>query len=185
MEILEELEGGKVYLDTNIFIYAVEAAAEYVAAVEALFGLIEDGAVSVVTSELTLAESLAKPFEVGRHDIAQVYETMLTPSTWLLVLPIDPLDSDRGSQAAGPAQASTSGRHPYCDGHRGRVLHFALERSPASSTAEYQAVSPEVAKGRDPGRRPLLASWRQGVLRTGPIAWQTGFFLVALRKSHS
>jgi predicted nucleic acid-binding protein len=61
MEILEELKGGKVYLDTNVFIYAVEAAAEHMAAVEALFGLIEDGAVSAVTGELTLAEVLAKP----------------------------------------------------------------------------------------------------------------------------
>jgi predicted nucleic acid-binding protein len=69
MEILEEFQGGKVYLDTNVFIYAVEAVAEYRAAVETLFGLIEDSAVSAVTSELTLAEALAKPLEVGpiRH----------------------------------------------------------------------------------------------------------------------
>jgi predicted nucleic acid-binding protein len=89
MEILEDLQAGKVYLDTNVFIYAVEAVAEYAAAVEVLFGLIEDGTVSAVTSELTLAEALAKPLEVGRYDIAQVYEAMLTPSTWLSVVPID------------------------------------------------------------------------------------------------
>jgi predicted nucleic acid-binding protein len=89
MEILEDLEDGKVYLDTNVFIYAVEAVAEYMAAVEALFGRLEDGTVNAVTSELALAEVLAKPFEVGRHDIADVYEAMLTPSMWLSVLPID------------------------------------------------------------------------------------------------
>jgi predicted nucleic acid-binding protein len=89
MEILEELEDGKVYLDTNVFIYAVEAVTEYRAAVKALFGLIEEGVVSPVTSELTLAETLAKPLEVGRYDIAQVYEAMLTPSTWLAVVPIE------------------------------------------------------------------------------------------------
>jgi predicted nucleic acid-binding protein len=91
MEILDELEGRKVDLDTNVFIYAIEAAAEHMAAVEALFGLLEDGAVSAVTSELTLAETLAKPFEVGRQDIAQVYEAMLTTSTWLLMVPIERL----------------------------------------------------------------------------------------------
>jgi predicted nucleic acid-binding protein len=89
MEILAGLEGGKVYLDTNVFIYAVEAVAEYASAVEALFGRMEDGAISAVTSELTLAEALAKPFEAGRHDIAQVYEAMLAPSDWLAVLPIE------------------------------------------------------------------------------------------------
>ena len=89
MEILEELEGGKVYLDTNVFIYAVEAVTEYSAAVEALFGLIEDSAVNAVTSELTLAEALAKPLEMDRHDIAEVYEAMLMPSAWLAVVPIE------------------------------------------------------------------------------------------------
>jgi predicted nucleic acid-binding protein len=89
MEILKELGGGKVYLDTNVFIYAVEAVAEYKAPIEALFTLLEDSTVSAVTSELTLAEALAKPLEVGRHDIAQVYEAMLTPSSWLAVVPIE------------------------------------------------------------------------------------------------
>jgi predicted nucleic acid-binding protein len=89
MEILEDLQGGKVYLDTNVFIYAVEAVAEYGQAVEALFDLIERGVVEAVTSELALAEALAKPLEVGRFDIAQVYEAMLTTSGWLLVLPVE------------------------------------------------------------------------------------------------
>jgi predicted nucleic acid-binding protein len=90
MEILEELEGGKVYLDTNVFIYAVEAVAAYRAAVEALFTLLEESAVSAVTSELTLAEALTKPLELERHAIAAVYEAMLTPSAWLAVMPIEP-----------------------------------------------------------------------------------------------
>jgi predicted nucleic acid-binding protein len=45
--------------------------------------------VSAVTSELTLAEALAKRFEVGRHDIAEIYEAMLTPSPWLAVVPVE------------------------------------------------------------------------------------------------
>jgi predicted nucleic acid-binding protein len=88
MAILDDLPGGKVYLDTNVFIYAVEAVAEYSAAVDALFDLMDSGSIVACTSELTLAEVLAKPFEVGRDDIAQVYEAMLRPSSWLSVLPI-------------------------------------------------------------------------------------------------
>lgn len=56
---------------------------------EALFDLIDRGAVKAATSELALAEALAKPLEVGRSDIAEVYETMLTTSAWLLVLPVE------------------------------------------------------------------------------------------------
>jgi hypothetical protein len=81
MELVDGLRGRKVYLDTNVFIYAVEAVAEYEHVIEALFGLIEDAEVAAFTSELTLAESLAKPFEAGRHDIVGVYEEMLSPSS--------------------------------------------------------------------------------------------------------
>ncbi len=89
MAILEGFPDGKLYLDTNIFIYAVEAVAEYSVAVETLFGRIDDGSIAAATSELTLAEVLAKPFEAGRHDIARIYEDMLTPSAWLSVLPVE------------------------------------------------------------------------------------------------
>jgi predicted nucleic acid-binding protein len=63
--------------------------AEYAAAVAALFDRIDDGSVVAATSELTLAEVLAKPLEAERLDIAGVYEDMLTPSAWLAVLPVD------------------------------------------------------------------------------------------------
>jgi predicted nucleic acid-binding protein len=89
MAILEKFPGGKVYLDTNVFIYAVEAVAEYAVAIEALFGRIEDGSIVAATSELTLAEVLVKPLEAGRHDIAKIYQDMLTSSAWLSVLPVE------------------------------------------------------------------------------------------------
>ncbi len=89
MATLERLPGGKVYLDANVFIYAVEAVAEYAVEIEALFSRIDDGSIVAATSELTLAEVLAKPFEAGRHDIARINEDMLAPSAWLAVLPVD------------------------------------------------------------------------------------------------
>lgn len=88
MGIVDDLRGRKVYLDTNIFIYAVEAVTEHAPAVDVLFGLIEGGEIEACTSELTLAEVLAKPFEAGRPDIAGIYEAMLSPSSWLSLLPV-------------------------------------------------------------------------------------------------
>jgi predicted nucleic acid-binding protein len=89
MELVDGLRGRKVYLDTNVFIYAVEAVAAYADVIVALFDLIAGGEVAVFTSELTLAESLAKPFEAGRNDIVEVYEEMLSPSSWLSVLSVE------------------------------------------------------------------------------------------------
>ena len=43
----------------------------------------------LVTSELTLAEVLVKPFGLGREDAVAAYTELLTPSDRLAVLPVD------------------------------------------------------------------------------------------------
>lgn len=86
---MKDLPPGKVYLDTNVFIYAVEAVPEYSGAIDELFGLIEAGTVSAVTSELALAEVLSKPLEAGRQDVVDIYREMIAPSAWLSVWPVE------------------------------------------------------------------------------------------------
>jgi predicted nucleic acid-binding protein len=54
-----------------------------------LFTLLEVGKVTAVTSELALAEVLAKPFEAQRPDLAQLYEAMIAPSDWPTVVPVE------------------------------------------------------------------------------------------------
>lgn len=86
---VDALIGKGVYLDTNVFVYAVEGFPEHQAFVDELFRSIDDGHVAAVTSELTLAEVLIKPLETGRDDIAAVYEQLLQNSEHLNVVPID------------------------------------------------------------------------------------------------
>lgn len=57
MGLLKAIEGQSVYLDTNIFIYAVEYHPEFIDIVKALFSVIDRGAARAITSELTLARS--------------------------------------------------------------------------------------------------------------------------------
>ncbi len=63
---IADLIGKVVYLDSNVFIYAVEGFAERRPFVEGPFRQIDSGRIDAVTSELTLAEVLVKPFEAGR-----------------------------------------------------------------------------------------------------------------------
>ena len=83
MGLIEACRGRQVYLDTNIFIYAVEGLSEHLPVLRALFELFASGSASAVTSELTLAEVLPRPLAVGRADIAIIYERMLATSAWL------------------------------------------------------------------------------------------------------
>ena len=48
--------GRRVYLDANIFIYAVEGFAAHAASIQALLAAMDAGEVVAVTSELTVAE---------------------------------------------------------------------------------------------------------------------------------
>ena len=61
MGIVENIQGSRIYLDTNVFIYALEAYPEYELSLNSLFSAIDSGKLTAVTSELTLAEVLIKP----------------------------------------------------------------------------------------------------------------------------
>ena len=62
---MDSITGEGLYLDTNIFIYALEGYPKFIASVRALFAAIDEGRIRAVTSELTLAESLVKPMMDG------------------------------------------------------------------------------------------------------------------------
>ena len=53
---------GRIYLDTNIFIYALEGYPIFRTVLTTLFDALDRHEVSSVTSELTLAEAGVKPF---------------------------------------------------------------------------------------------------------------------------
>ena len=54
--------GSRIYLDANVWIYALEGYAAFAAPLAALFARIDAGELIAITSELTLAEVLVKPF---------------------------------------------------------------------------------------------------------------------------
>lgn len=89
MGALAACRGRRVYLDSNIFIYAVEGVPAVAEAVGELLDLIDAAATAAATSELTLAEVLVKPLESNRDDIARIYEDLLQSSPGLTVVPID------------------------------------------------------------------------------------------------
>ncbi len=54
MDILKLIQGKKVYLDTNIFIYALEGYPAFNPFLTALFKAIDEGHILAISSELTL-----------------------------------------------------------------------------------------------------------------------------------
>ncbi len=60
MEFLTAL-GKRVYLDANVFVYAIEGYPQFADGIRELFRKVDQGQVEAITSELTLAEVLVKP----------------------------------------------------------------------------------------------------------------------------
>jgi predicted nucleic acid-binding protein len=79
----------KVYLDTNVFVALVESAdAALQEAIWGLFSSSEHMNLDLVTSELSLAELLVKPFELGSDALASAYLDILQPVKRLYVVPV-------------------------------------------------------------------------------------------------
>ena len=88
MGVVDRLPGRSLYLDANVFIYALEGYPAYAAILGELFEAIDDGEVEAFTSELTLAEVLVKPMMDRNVALQRAYQNALQPSASLHVLPI-------------------------------------------------------------------------------------------------
>ncbi|MDO9417868.1 type II toxin-antitoxin system VapC family toxin [Pararhizobium sp.] len=79
----------RIYLDTNAFIFAVEEQSERSSLLIKLFSSSEEAEnVLFVTSELTLAEVLVKPYRNVQEELIDRYDNMIRDSAWLEVQPV-------------------------------------------------------------------------------------------------
>jgi predicted nucleic acid-binding protein len=123
MGLLDEIEGPRIYLDTNIFIYAVEGFDRFEEEINSLFSAVDRGKVEAITSELTLAEALVKPFREGNERYQQIYrEALQDRASFHLVSVTRPLLVE-----SARLRASTGLRLPD-------AIHLATAREAGCST---------------------------------------------------
>lgn len=78
-------DSGIVYLVTPIVIYSVETHAKYWDALKSVWERARSGTLQILTSELTLAETLVAPMKSGDHILQAAYEKLLCGTEVLLV----------------------------------------------------------------------------------------------------
>ena len=80
----------KIYIDTNVFIEAVEKQSGQMPAVaRAVLSIVDSGAVLAVLSELVVAELLVKPFQNADRRLIDVYSQLFTPQFGYRTCPVD------------------------------------------------------------------------------------------------
>ena len=87
MGLINQLEGQKVYLDTNIFIYILEGSKEYKDTLSGLLEAAGSGSVRCFSSELSFAEALVLPFKKGNSKHVEQYSQLLSDEIFVSLIP--------------------------------------------------------------------------------------------------
>ncbi|HZZ43250.1 MAG TPA: PIN domain-containing protein [Tepidisphaeraceae bacterium] len=88
MTSIDSLAGRHAYLDTNVFIYTLNAFPTLAPILTRLFTIIDIGQLQAITSELTLAELLVKPMRDGDIHAQQTCQSILLNNPRLTLMPI-------------------------------------------------------------------------------------------------
>ena len=70
----------RIYLDTAPIIYSVEEHELFWTVLQPLWAYLKNGEIEVVTSELSMLETLVRPLHNEDADLVTAYETLLTAS---------------------------------------------------------------------------------------------------------
>ena len=79
--MIERLRSQIVYIDANVFIYAIEDHTTYSTPARELFGMLDAGLAQGLTSELTLAEVLVLPLRQNNYQLVTAHEMLLSTRT--------------------------------------------------------------------------------------------------------
>ena len=88
MELTAKLRNQQPYVDTNIIIYLVEGLSEYAKLLKEIRILLENNQLRLVTSELSMAECLVRPFKFDESEVVSIYLTFLEDSGCFELLPV-------------------------------------------------------------------------------------------------
>ncbi|MCC7492391.1 MAG: PIN domain-containing protein [Fimbriimonadaceae bacterium] len=95
--------GRRVYVDTMVAIYAVERMVPYERQLAPLWEAVAAGAVQAVTSELTMMETMVKPYREGDAELVALYAEFLEQLTALQ--PVDRRILDRAARLRATVRA--------------------------------------------------------------------------------
>src|SRR5690606_14285708 len=91
MGLMEKLLGKTVFLDTAPIIYYIEGKQPiYESVLKSIFIENSKGNILFATSALTLLELLVQPLRVKRFDLVEKYTSILTTSSNLKIMDLDP-----------------------------------------------------------------------------------------------
>jgi predicted nucleic acid-binding protein len=88
MGLLSAIQGDRIYLDTNVWIYAVESYPAFIQELTDFFQRVDQNQYVAITSELSLAETLVKPIKDNDQARQAAYKKAIVNRKNVSVIPI-------------------------------------------------------------------------------------------------
>jgi predicted nucleic acid-binding protein len=88
MGLLSAIQGDRIYLDTNVWIYAVESYPAFIQKLTDFFERVDQNQYVAITSELSLAETLVKPIKDNDQARQEAYKRAIVNRSNVSVVPI-------------------------------------------------------------------------------------------------
>lgn len=116
MGILTIPDSGPVYVDANCVIYSIEKIDPFASMLAPLWEAASIGRINILTSELTLLETLVKPFGDANQALEELFVAFLLGSREVRMIPIHTgillraarLRADHGLKAPDAIHAATA-----------------------------------------------------------------------------
>ena len=87
MGLIQSLKNKRVYFDTNIIIYLIEGFPEYQKSVDEIQEVLETSQCVAITSDITICESLIKPFKDNYLEGVKIFQSFLEESGIFELIP--------------------------------------------------------------------------------------------------
>lgn len=88
MGLMSTIQGDRVYLDTNVWIYAVESYPAFIQELTDFFQQVDQNQYIAISSELSLAETLVKPIKDNDQGLQTAYKRAIVNRHNVFVVPI-------------------------------------------------------------------------------------------------
>jgi predicted nucleic acid-binding protein len=128
-ETLKRLQGHKVYLDTNVFIYFLDRNPDYFPLVAPLIEAVESGLIIGCTGEVTIAEILVKPYQSGNLELVASIKAFFIMENFLTISPHDAETFDLAAQSRAKYNQKFIDALHYATAIRGGCTFFITNDS--------------------------------------------------------
>jgi predicted nucleic acid-binding protein len=137
---VEDLRGKVVGLDTAPLIYYIERKPVYIDMLRPFFQAVDRGEISIVTSVITLTETLVHPLRNGNKDLANRYRDILFRSNGLTTLPLSPDIAEEAAQLRALHNIRTPDAIQMATAIKGRASFFLTNDTCLPSSPRLQVL---------------------------------------------